>query len=115
MDSGPGNKLFRLKIEEDQKFHDFPPPKRGPLFFDIFDPPPSLKSSKKWVSSGGGSGGSGPNTHWGMRLLDKIMILQGFKQTIQPLEVGYANRPQKAQNGGVCGVFPYIRAYVAST
>ena len=45
-----------------------------------------------------------------MRLLDKIMILQGVKLTIQPLGVGYANRPKKAQNGGgVCGVFPYIR------
>ena len=36
------------------------------------------------------------------------MILQGIKLTIQPLGVGYANRPKKAQNG-VCGVFPYIR------
>ena len=36
------------------------------------------------------------------------MILQGVKLTIQPLGVGYANRPKKAQNGGVCGVFPYI-------
>ena len=37
------------------------------------------------------------------------MILQGVKPTIQPLGVGYANRPKKAQNGGVCGVFPYMR------
>ena len=36
------------------------------------------------------------------------MILQGVKLTIQPLGVGYANRPKKARNGGVCGVFPYI-------
>ena len=28
------------------------------------------------------------------------MILQGVKLTIQPLGVGNANRPQKAQNGG---------------
>ena len=41
------------------------------------------------------------------------MILQGVKQTIQPLEAGYANRPKKAQNGGVCGVSPYIRACMA--
>ena len=40
--------------------------------------PPSLKTSKKWVSKGGrGLGGSGPNSHWGMRVLDRIMIL-GF-------------------------------------
>ena len=45
-------------------------------------------------------GGSGPKTHWGMRLSDKIMILQGVKLTIQPLGVGYANRPKKAKMGG---------------
>ena len=48
-----------------------------------------------------------------MRLLDKIMILQGVEPTIQPLGVGYVNRPKKAQNGGVCGVFPYVLAYLA--
>ena len=37
------------------------------------------------------------------------MILQGVKLTIQPLGVGYANRPKKAQNRGACGIFPYIR------
>ena len=37
------------------------------------------------------------------------MILQGVKLTIQPLGVGYANRPKKAKMGGLCGVFPYIR------
>ena len=72
-------------------------------------PPPSLKTSKKWVSSGGGLGGSGPKTHWGMRLLDKIMILQGVKPTIQPLGVGYANRPKKAKMGGYVAFSPYIR------
>ena len=72
-------------------------------------PPTSLKTSEKWASTGGGRGGSGPKTHWGMRLLDKIMILQGVKLTIQPLGVGYANRPKKAKMGGVCGVYPYIR------
>ena len=73
-----------------------------------FNPPPphtSLKTSKKWVSSGGG--GSGPKTHWGMCLLDKTMILQGVKLTIHPLGVGYTNRPKKAKNGGY--VAPYIR------
>ena len=37
------------------------------------------------------------------------MILQGVKLPIQPLGVGYPNRPKKAQNGGVCGIFPHIR------
>ena len=46
-------------------------------------------------------GGSGPKTHWGMRLLNKIMILQGVKLTIQPLGVGYADRPKKAKMGGM--------------
>ena len=70
-------------------------------------PPTSLKTSKKWVSSGGGGlDGSGPKTHWGMRLLDKIMILQGAKQTIQPLGVGYANSPKKAKMGGYVAFSP---------
>ena len=38
---------------------------------------------------------------WGMRSLDKIMILQGVKLTILPLGVGHTNRPKSAQNGGV--------------
>ena len=89
----------------------FDPKKGGVIFFDIFDPPPpppptSLKTSKKWVSSGGGLGGSGPKTHWGMRLLDKIMILQGVKLTIQPLGVGYANRPKMAKMGGYVAFSP---------
>ena len=81
-------------------------PKKGGSFFDTPPTPPppppptSLKTSKSGFQVGGGLGGSGPKTHWGMRLLDKIMILQGVKLTIQPLGVGYANRPKKAQNGG---------------
>ena len=86
-------------------------PKKGGSFFSTFLPPPpphtSLKTSKKWVSSGGGLGGFGPKTLWGMCLLDKIMILQGVKPTIQPLEVGYTNRPKKAQKGGYVA-FPPI-------
>ena len=34
------------------------------------------------------------------------MILQGVKQTIQPLEVGYANRPKKAKMGGYVAFSP---------
>ena len=34
------------------------------------------------------------------------MILQGVKLTIQPLGVGYANRPKKAQNGGYVAFSP---------
>ena len=105
--------LFRLQIEKNQKIHDFRPGKKGGSFFRRFGPPHLPQNLKKWVSSGGGLGGSGPKTHWGMRLLDKIMILQGVKPTIQPLGVGYTNSPKKAQKGGVCGVFPYIRACVA--
>ena len=90
--------FFGSKSEKkNQKIHDFRPKKRGGHFFDIFDPPPPTPTPppKKWVSSGGGLGGSGPKTHWGMCLLDKIMILQGVELTIQPLGVGYANRPKK--------------------
>ena len=72
-----------------------------------FASPATTTSLKKWVSSERVLGGSGPKTHWGMHLLDKIMILQGIKLTIQPLGVGYANRPKKAQNGGVCGMLLY--------
>ena len=39
-----------------------------------------------------------------MRLLDKIMILKGVKLTIQPLGVGYANKPKKAKMGGYVGL-----------
>ena len=60
----------------------------------------------------GGLGGSGPKTHWGMHLMDKIMILQGVKQTIQPLGVGYANRPKKAKMRGYV-VFSPIYACLA--
>ena len=45
-------------------------------------------------------GVSGPKSHWGMHVLDKIMILEGMTLTIQPLGVGSAHRPKKAQNGG---------------
>ena len=34
------------------------------------------------------------------------MILQGVNQTIQPLEVGYANGPKKAQRGRYVGFSP---------
>ena len=83
-------------------------PKKGGSFFDPPPPPPrtSLKTSKKWVSSGGGLGGSGPKTHWGMLLLDKIMILQRVKLTIQPLGVGYANKAKKAKMGGYVAFSP---------
>ena len=37
------------------------------------------------------------------------MILQGVKLTIQPLGVGYANRPKKAKMGGYVAFSPYIR------
>ena len=37
------------------------------------------------------------------------MILQGVKLTIQPLGIGYANRPKKAEMGGYVAFSPYIR------
>ena len=40
------------------------------------------------------------------------MILQTVKPTIQPLGIGYANRPKKAQNGGYV-VFSHIYACLA--
>ena len=58
-------------------------PKRGGVnFFDIFDPPPPhvpqnlKKAGFKW---GGVCGRPDQKTYWGMRLLDKIMILQGVE------------------------------------
>ena len=84
-------------------------PKKGFLTPPHPNPPPlptSLKTSKTWVSGGGG--GSGPKTHWVMCLLDKLMFSQRVEPTIQPHEVGYVNSPKKAQNGGV-----FIRACAA--
>ena len=109
---GTRKHFFGSKSKKTKRFMILDPKKGGGHFFDIFDhppPPTSLKTSKKWVSSGGGLGGSGPKTHWGMRLLDKIMILQGVKLTIQPLGVGYANRPKMAKMGGYVAFSPYIR------
>ena len=83
-----------------------PPPPHPPT------PPPPSKPEKSGFQVGGGLGGSGPKTHWGMRLLDKIMILQGVKLTIQPLGVGYANRPKKAKRGGYVA-FSHIYACLA--
>ena len=48
-----------------------------------------------FCSSGGGLEGFRTKTHWVVCLLDKIMILQGVRPTIQRLGVGYANRPKK--------------------
>ena len=95
----------------------FDPKKGGVIFLDIFDPPltpptpptPPSKPEKSGFQVGGVWGGSGPKTHWGMRLLDKIMILQGVTLTIQPLGVGYANRPKW---GGMWR-FPHIYACLA--
>ena len=106
MESGLGNTSSAQNRKKTKRFVIFDPKKGG----SFFDPPPtSLKTSKKWFQVGGVGGGSGPKTHWEMRLLDKIMIFQGVKLTIQPLGVGYANMPKKPKMGGVCGVFPDIR------
>ena len=80
----------------------------------LFDPTPLSKAQKSGsqVGGGGGLGGRDQNS-LGDAFIGQIMILQGVKLTIQPLGVGYANRPKEAQTGAVCGVFPYIRACVA--
>ena len=78
MEWGPGRR-FLAQNNKTQKDHDFRPKKRGGHFFTTPPPHPTLISSKKWVSSAGGLGGSGPKTHWGMCLLDKIMILKKVK------------------------------------
>ena len=99
--------LFRLKIEKRTKSFIIFDPKKGGPFFD--PPPPRLPQNLKKVGfKWGYLGVSGPKTHWGMRLLDKIMILQGFKLIIQPLGVGYANRPKMAQNGGYVAFSPTL-------
>ena len=41
------------------------------------------------------------------------MILEGVKPTIQPLGVGYATKPKKAQNDRVGRGFPFLQAYLA--
>ena len=95
----------------------FDPKKGGVIFSTFWTPPPPpppppptpTPPLKSWFQVGGVWGGSGPKTHWGMRLLDKIMILQGVKITIQPLGVGYANRPKM---GGMWR-FPHIYACLA--
>ena len=93
----------------------FDPKKGGVIFLDIFDPPqpppppPPRKPEKSGFQVGGGLGGGRKKTHWGMHLLDKILILRGVKLTIQPLAVGYANRPKKAKMGGYVAFSPYIR------
>ena len=47
-------------------------------------------------------------------LRTKKKILHGVEQTIQPLGVGYANRSTKTpKNGGLCAVFPCLRAPLA--
>ena len=56
------------------------------------------------VGVSGGGGGVRTKTHRGVRFLDKIMILQGVEQTIQSLEVGYANRAKRG--GRVMWCFP---------
>ena len=80
-------------------------PKKGGHFYPPLPPHPSLENLKKVGFKWGGLGGSRPKTHWRMHLLDET-ILQGVKQTIQPLGVGYANRPKKAQNGGYVAFSP---------
>ena len=81
--------LFWLKTEKPQTIRDFRPPKKGRVMFTTFlhPTPTPPQPPSKWVSSGGGLGGSRTKTHWGMRSLDNILILQRVKPTSQPLGV----------------------------
>ena len=110
MESGPGNTFSAQNREKKNKRFMIFDPKKGGSIFDPSPqppPPPHLPQNLKKVGfKWGALGGSGPKSHWGMCLLDKIMILQGVKPTIQPLGVGYANRPKKAQNGGYVAFSP---------
>ena len=100
---GTWKHFFGSKSKKNKTLVIFDPKKGGVSFFDPppHTPPPPSKAPKNGFQVGGGLGGSGPKTHWGMRLLDKIMILQGFKLTIQPLGVGYAKRAKNTKWGGM--------------
>ena len=110
MELGPGTTFLARNRKKIKRIMILDPKKGGVSFFSIFltpPPPPPSKPQNNAFQVGGGVGGSKPKTQWG--LLDKIMILQGVKQTIQPLEVGYTNSPKKAQKGGYVA-FPPIYA-----
>ena len=57
MDPGPGNTFSAQNRKKTKRFMIFDPQKGAGSFFD---PPTSLKTSKKWVASGG-SGVGGPD------------------------------------------------------
>ena len=105
---GTWKHFFGSKSKKNQKILDFRPQKKGG--HPPRAPPPHLPQNLKKVGfkwgGGLGGGGGGPKPHWAMRLLDKIMILQGVKLTIQPLGVGYANSPKKAKMGGYVAFSP---------
>ena len=108
MESGPGNTISAKNRKKTKTFV-ISNPKKGGSFFDPppTPPPPHLPENLKKVGfKWGGLGGSGPKPHWGMRLLDKILILQGVKLTTQPIGVGYAIRPKKAKMGGYVAFSP---------
>ena len=93
----------KLKKPKDSRFSI---PKRGG---QILTPHLPENLQKVVFKCGEGSrGGPAQNFVGGVRLLDKIMFSQGVDLTIQPLGVGYANRPKKTQNGGYVAFSPYI-------
>ena len=71
----------------------FNPRKGGGRFFDILPPPSPLKKSGFQVWGGGG--GRTKSSLGDAFLLDKIIILEGGQTNHSPLEVRYANRPNK--------------------
>ena len=97
---GTRTHFFGSKSKKNQKIHHFRHEKGGDHF--LTRPPTASKAPKSGFQVGGGGVRGGPDQKliWGMPLLDTIIILQGVKLTMQPLGVGYANRPNKAPNAG---------------
>ena len=112
---GTRKHFFGSKSKKTKRFMIFDPKEGGFIFSTFLTPPPPPppphtppfpQNLKKVGFKWGGLGGSGPKINWGRCLLDKIMILQGVRLTIQPLGVGYANRPKNAKMGGYVAFSP---------
>ena len=118
MESEAGN-TFSAQNRTKPKDSYFSTQKKGGSFFDpptTPPPPPPQPPSKPQKSGfqmgGGGSGGVRTKNSLGDVLIGQNNDFQGVKLTIQPLVVGYANRPKKAQNGGYVAFFPIYLALI---
>ena len=110
MESGPGNTFSakNRKKKKKQKIPDFRPPKRGTgSFFSTFlNPPPHVAQNLRKVGFKWGVGLGGPtrNSLGDAYIGHNNDFTRG--ETIQPLEVGYANSPKKAPKGGYVAFSP---------